>query len=199
MKQERERYAKPQNREKEVKVMRKSESQKKMDIVRAETSEGCQSRILHITLTQKGTTWKFTDTCWDAFNLLKKVFITVSILTHWILDLQIIVKTNTSNYTFKMILSIITPDSELNPIAFHSHTFTASELNYNIYNKKLLAIFEAFCIWHYYLKGSALLIDMVTDYKNLEYFSTTKVLIYCQAKWSECLLQFHLIIHFCPG
>ena len=40
---------------------------------------------------------------------------------------------------------------------------------------------------------------MVTDHKNLEYFSTSKVLTCWQAWWSEVLLQFHLVICFCPG
>ena len=39
---------------------------------------------------------------------------------------------------------------------------------------------------------------MLTDHKNLEYFSTTKVLTHRQAHWSEYLSQFNLIIHFCP-
>jgi len=44
-------------------------------------------------------------------------------------------------------------------------------------NNKLLAIFEAFKIWQHYLKSLAYPIDVVMDYKNLEYFSTTKILI----------------------
>ena len=40
---------------------------------------------------------------------------------------------------------------------------------------------------------------MVTDHKNLEYFSTTKVLTCHQAHWSKYLSQFNLIICFCPG
>ena len=55
--------------------------------------------------------------------------------------------------------------------------FSALELNYDIYNKELLAIFEAFKIWQHYLEGSTSPIDVVTDHKNLEYFSTTKTLM----------------------
>ena len=36
------------------------------------------------------------------------------------------------------------------------------------------------------------------DHKNLEYFSTTKILTCQQARWSEYLSQFNLVIHFCP-
>ena len=73
------------------------------------------------------------------------------------------------------------------------------ELNYNIHNKKLLVIFKAFKIWRYHLEGLAYSIDIIIDYKNLKYFSTTKVLIQRQAQWSKYLFQFNLVIRFCPG
>ena len=82
---------------------------------------------------------------------------------------------------------------------YYSWTLTALELNYNTHDKELLAIFKAFWTWHPYLKGSGSPIDVVTDHKNLEYFSTCKVLTCQQAWWSEFLSQFHLVIHFHPG
>jgi len=56
-------------------------------------------------------------------------------------------KTDASNYALTVILSIMTKDNEIHPIAFHSWTFSALELNYDVYNKELLAIFEVFKIW----------------------------------------------------
>ena len=46
-----------------------------------------------------------------------------------------------------------------------------------MYDKKFLVIFKAFIIWQHYLEDLAFPIDVITDYKNLEYFSTTKILI----------------------
>jgi len=83
---------------------------------------------------------------------------------------------NALDYALTAILSIVNEDNEDHSVVFHFHTFTAVELNYNIYDKELFAIFEAFKIWSYYLKGLVYPIDVVMDYKNLEYFSTTKVL-----------------------
>ena len=77
--------------------------------------------------------------------------------------------------------------------------FSTLKLNYNVHNKELLVIFEAFKIWRHYLERSASPIDVVTDHKNLEYFSTTKVLTHQQARWLEYLSQLNLIICFCPG
>ena len=93
----------------------------------------------------------------------------------------------------------MTKDNEIHPVAFYSRTFFTPELNYDIHDKELLAIFEAFKIWRHYLEGSASPIDVVMDHKNLEYFSTTKILLMrWQARWSEYLSQFNLIICFCP-
>ena len=86
-------------------------------------------------------------------------------------------ETDALDYALAAILSIVNEDNEVHPVAFHSCTFTAAELNYNTYDKKLLTIFETFKIWQYYLESLAYPIDIIMDYKNLEYFYTTKVLI----------------------
>ena len=71
-------------------------------------------------------------------------------------------------------------ENKVHSIAFHSYTLTVTELNYDIYNKKLLAIFETFKIWQYYLENLVSPINIVIDHKNLEYFSTTKILAWRQ-------------------
>jgi len=109
------------------------------------------------------------------------------------------VETETSDYALTAILSIINKENEVHPVAFHSHTFTVAELNYDIHDKELLAIFKVFKIWQHYLEGLAYSIDIITDHKNLEYFSTTKILTWRQAQWSEYLSQFNLVIRFHPG
>jgi len=114
-------------------------------------------------------------------------------------DAQLVVETDASDYALAAILSIMTKDNEIHPVVFHSRTFSAPELNYDIHDKELLVIFKAFKIWRHYLEGSASPIDVVTDHKNLEYFSTTKILTRRQARWLEYLSQFNLVIRFCPG
>ena len=55
-------------------------------------------------------------------------------------------KTNASDYALATILFIVNKENEVHPVVFHSCTFTVAELNYDTYDKKLLAIFEAFKI-----------------------------------------------------
>jgi len=133
-------------------------------------------------LTRKDTPWNFDENCRKAFNTLKQAFTSAPILTHWVPDAQLVVETNASDYALATILSIVTKDNEIHPIAFHSRTFSAPELNYDVHDKELLATFEAFKMWRHYLEGSTSPIDVVTDHKNLEYFSTTKVLTRQQAR-----------------
>ena len=90
-------------------------------------------------------------------------------------------ETNVLDYALVAILSAYDMEGALHPIAFHSCIFTSPELNYDVHDKELLAIFEAFKRWRHYLEGSAEPIDIVTDHKNLEYFSTTKLLTQRQA------------------
>ena len=150
-------------------------------------------------LTRKGTPWNFSNAARKSFEALKSAFTSAPILTHWIPNKPIIVETNALDYALGTILSIQTDSGEVHPVAFHSRTFMALELNYDTHDKELLAIFEAFCVWWHYLEGPGIPIDVVTDHKNLEYFSMTKVLTRRQARWSEYLAQFNLVICFRPG
>ena len=125
-------------------------------------------------LTRKNTPWNFDDKCRMVFNTLKQAFTSTLILMHWVPDTQLVMETDVSDYAFAAILFIMTKDNEIHPIAFHSQTFSA-----DVHDKELLAIFKVFKIWWHYLEGFASPIDVVTDHKNLEYFSTTKILT-CQ-------------------
>lgn len=149
-------------------------------------------------LTRKNVDWAWTTDCQKAFDTLKKAFTTAPILSQWRPDAPLIVETDASDYALAAILSIVV-DDEIHPVAFHSRTFTETELNYDVHDKELLAIFEAFKSWRHFLEGSASPIDVVTDHKNLTYFSTTKLLTRRQARWSEYLSQFNLVIRFRPG
>ena len=123
-------------------------------------------------LIQKNIPWKFDFSYHNAFNSLKKALCSNSI--YWISNVQHIVETNVSNCTLTAILFIVNEENKVHPAIFHICTFTIAKLNYDTYNKELLTIFEAFKIWQHYSKGLAFSIDVFI--KNLEYFSTTKIL-----------------------
>ena len=94
-------------------------------------------------LTRKDASWNFDENCKKAFNTLKQAFTSAPILMHWVPDAQLVVETDASDYALTAILSIVTKDNEIYPVAFHSRTFSALELNYDIHDKELLAIFKS--------------------------------------------------------
>jgi len=71
-------------------------------------------------LTRKDTPWNFDENCRKAFNTLKQAFTSAPILTHWVLDAQLVMETDASDYALTAILSIMTEDNEIHPVAFHS-------------------------------------------------------------------------------
>ncbi len=129
------------------------------------------TRLMH-----KNMPWHWSAACQDVFVLLKRAFTSAPILWHFNPALHPIVETDTSNYAIAGIFSLHSDEGDVHPVAFYSHTLTGAELNYNTHDKELLAIFEAFKGWRHYLESPHHTIDVVTDYKNLEYFSSTKML-----------------------
>src|SRR5882724_7047440 len=107
--------------------------------------------------------------------MLKAAFTQAPILAHFNPDNPIVVETDASDYVIAVIISQISPDyGDIHPIAFYSRSMQPVELNYEIYDKVLLAIFEAFRQWCNYLEGSAHVVLVLSDHKNLKYFAMTK-------------------------
>ncbi len=61
-------------------------------------------------------------------------------------------------------------NSKWRPVAFMSKSLTATERNYKIYDKELLAIMLALNEWRHYLMGASTDIEIWTDHQNLQYF-----------------------------
>ena len=91
-------------------------------------------------------------------------------------DKPLTMETDTSDKALSTYLSQLYEDENLHPIAFHSYKFSSAELNYEIHDKELLAIVDAFKQWRTYLEGVKYPILMLTDHKNLTSFISTKIL-----------------------
>ena len=149
-------------------------------------------------LTWKNEPWSWTTDCQVVFDNIKEAFTIAPILGHWDPESLMILETNASDCVLAAIL-FTWSNGEIRPIAFYSRAFSAAEINYDVHDKELLAIVESFKKWRHYLKGVATPVEVYTDHKNLTYFSETKTLSQCLARWSEFLSQFNLSIKFWPG
>jgi len=110
-----------------------------------------------------------------------------------------IVETDASNFALGAILSHFGINGLLHPVAFYSRKLISAEINYQVYNKELLAIIMAFEQWRLYLVGAQHRVQVLTDHKNLLYFTTTQTLNRCQARWSIFLADFDFEIQYQPG
>jgi len=149
-------------------------------------------------LSRKSVPWYWSPKCNSAFQRLKLSFTTTLVLSHWDPESPLVLETDALDLAIAAILSTYV-EGELHPIAYHSRALNTTELNYDIHDKELLAIFKAFKRWRHYLEGTSTTTDVITDHKNLIYFSESKNLSQRQARWSEYLSQFNLQIRFCPG
>ena len=81
-----------------------------------------------------------------------------------------------SNYVSSGIFFQLSDDELLYPIAFFAKNQNPANCNYEIYNKELLAIIRCFEQWKPKLKGTEVLIKVITDHKSLEFFIINKKL-----------------------
>jgi len=87
----------------------------------------------------------------------------------------------------------------MHPIAFHSRKFSPAELNYNIYDKEMLAIVDSLEHYRHLFEGLEQQITIYSDHHNLLWFTETKVYNRRQARWAEKLAKYDFVIHFRPG
>lgn len=73
----------------------------------------------------------------------------------------------------------------------------APERNYEIYDKEFMAIVRALEDWHHYLEGLPEF-TVISDHKNLEYWTKAHNLTRRQARWSLWLSRFNLQITHRP-
>ena len=125
---------------------------------------------------KKNTTFDLTPKCQKSFKLLKKYFTTTFILVYFDFEKECILETDLSDNISAGILSQYGDDGLLYPMAFFSRKYLPQEINYEIYNKKLLAIIKSFEQWRPMLEGAGLSIKILTDHRNFQYFISTKQL-----------------------
>jgi len=150
-------------------------------------------------LTKKTEQWSWNTEAVAAFQELNKRFTQAPILTHFDPTRPVILETDASDFAIGAVLSQRDEENRLHPVAFHSRKFQPAEINYDIHDKELLAIVDAFKHSHRYCEGAEHQIQVFTDHHNQEYFTTTKVLNQRQAHWAENLAGINFQVYYRPG
>ena len=134
----------------------------------------------------------------EAFERLKVVFITESILAIPNINREIRVKADALDYTTGGVLSTKCKDEKWRLMAFISKLLNTMEQNYEIHDKKMLAVIRCLEAQKHYLEGAKLEFEIQTDYKNLQYFITSQKLNHKQARQALYLSQFNFALKHVP-
>ncbi len=111
-----------------------------------------------IQLTRKNMSFVWNEICVQVFDNLKKQVSLISVLRHFDLKWQAILKIDALNYVKEEILSQYNDERVLHSMIFYSKSMIFAEINYHIYDKKLLIIIQCFKHWWFELKCTELLI-----------------------------------------
>ncbi|QKX57713.1 uncharacterized protein TRUGW13939_04831 [Talaromyces rugulosus] len=134
-----------------------------------------------------------------SFENVKELVKIAPILQLFNPELQSILRTDASGYALGAIHEQINEKGETQIVAFYSRKFTSAEVNYDVHDRELLAIVQAFRQWRHYLQGAKHEVIVKSDHHNLKYFTTTKELSGRQIRWAEELAKFNYRIEHIPG
>ncbi len=157
------------------------------------------SKIVHslIQLIQKEMMFEWNQACQMIFDHMKKWMTEAFIFRHFDQNRKTILETDSFNYVNDDILSQYDDEETLHSMIYYSKNLSLAECNYEIYDKKLLAIICVFKHWRSELKLTELFIKMFTDHQALTSLMKDKELSKRQMRWVQKLIDFNFKIMYC--
>jgi len=142
---------------------------------------------------EKDITWG--DAQESAFHKITILFTfgKTQILRHYDCNRPALVETDASDLAVPGVLSPTFEDGNLHPVSILSRKLSPSKLNYDIFDKEMLAIVFSLMKWRYYLQGVEHKTIVYSNNQNLTYFKTIVSLNRRQARWAEELQALILI------
>ena len=142
--------------------------------------------------------WKWKEKHQRAFEELKEKITSQPVLALPRREGKFRVETDASGHAIGGVLSQ-EQEGKWKPIAFLSRTIQPVERNYEIYDKKLLAIVKALTKWRQYLLDAVEPFEVWMDHENLKYFREPHKLNGQQAQWYLKLQDYDFILKHIPG
>ena len=152
-----------------------------------------------INLTKKGVAWKWGSDESNSFESFKKTFSSQPVLAQWDPELDRILEADCSGYAMDGCPSQIDNFKRLRPVAYFSKRLNSAEVNYPIHDKEMLAIVECLREWKAELRSVAKPFTILTDHKNLNFFSTKRLLNERQVRYNDVLQQFNFKLKWRAG
>jgi hypothetical protein len=115
------------------------------------------------------------------------------ILRHYDPDRPALLETDASDFAIAGILSQKFEDGKVHPVRFVSRKLTLAELNYDVYDKEMLAVVFSLKKNRHYLLGAVHKTTIFSNHQNLTYFKTVVLLNRRQERWSGQLKQYNFV------
>ena len=149
-------------------------------------------------LTSVKKDFEWSTECQHAFDTLKQKITTAPAL-RMLTDIDPFrIETDGSGVGLGAILTQKQND-RWHPIAFISKSLSDAEQNYPVADLELATIVFALKEWCHYLLDATHPFTILTDHKNLAYFTHPQDLSCCQARWHQLLSEYHFTIEHRPG
>jgi len=96
----------------------------------------------------------------------------MQILQHYNPNRPLLVKTDSSNFAIAAILSQKFEDGILRPVSFIFRKLSSGNLNYDVFDKEMLAMVFSITKWRYFLQGAEYKRIFYYNHHNRTYFMT---------------------------
>jgi hypothetical protein len=104
----------------------------------------------------------------NVFQSLKASFMTSPLFIHAYISKPFVLEMDVSNFAIGNVLSQLGKNNLFHLVRFCSHKFFPTKINYEIHDKELLAIIDAFEEWCHLLERTQHEITMYLNHKNLQ-------------------------------
>ncbi|KAI0994789.1 hypothetical protein K3495_g13393, partial [Podosphaera aphanis] len=152
-----------------------------------------------IDLTKKDTPFVWGKVEGDAFHKLKRIFATEPVLAQWDPDRETVLEADSSGYAIGGCLSQVDKQGRLRPVAYLSRRLNSAESNYPIHDKEMLSIIACLQEWQPELTSVGKPFTILSDHKNLSFFTTKQLLSERQVRYNNVLQKFRFNLWWRPG
>ncbi len=128
---------------------------------------------------------------------IKRVFMNASMLRHYKLDDESMMKTDAFDFVIADIFSqLVEIDDQWRSIVFYFRKMTFAERNYEVDDQEMLVIIKVCKKWRHYIENVKHSIRVIIDHANFRNFFINKAFSRKEVKWWEKLIEFDLRIEY---
>ncbi len=133
----------------------------------------------------------------EFMKSIKRVFMSASMLRHYELDDESMMKINVFDFVITRIFSQFAEiNDQWRSIVFYFKKMIFVERNYDVNDQKMLVIVKICKKWRHYIKNVKYFVRMMIDHVNIKNFFINKIFNRRKIRWWKKLTKFDLKIKY---